>query len=119
LPGGGAACGIDCGAGACPAGFMCASIAGSDGRNCFPQSGQCPATGPCNGGCDNGWQCDPASSVCLPPWDAGTLLAGAPLSSSREFYGFLKVAIGTDGQVTGTAYREDTGLPVDSFTVAP
>jgi predicted phosphodiesterase len=77
LSGGGVACGTDCSASSCPAGYLCASVTGG-GRNCIPSSGQCPTAGPCNGGCANGWSCDQANNVCVPPGDAGAPPDGPP-----------------------------------------
>jgi hypothetical protein len=76
-PGGGVACGTDCSSVSCPAGYLCASVAGG-GRNCIPGGGLCPALGPCNGGCADGWRCDEASNSCLPPGDAGVTPDGPP-----------------------------------------
>jgi len=70
LAGGVAACGTDCTAAACPAGFLCAEVAGG-GRNCIPQSGQCAGLSACPGGCAAGERCDYTTGSCLAAADAG------------------------------------------------
>jgi cardiolipin synthase len=43
--GSGAACGVECGGAACPAGYLCAQVTGG-GRNCVPETMQCPVAAP-------------------------------------------------------------------------
>jgi len=55
------ACGVDCSASACPAGFLCAGVTGG-GRNCIPRDGVCPAP----------------PDAAIPPADAAADAAGQP-----------------------------------------
>jgi hypothetical protein len=64
------ACGTDCAAHACPAGFSCAAVAGG-GRNCIPASGTCPLVSACAGGCAPGERCNEATRSCEAVTDAG------------------------------------------------
>jgi hypothetical protein len=46
-------------------------------------------------------------------------IGGAPLAAGDQHWGFVRVEIQPDGRVQGTAYREDTGGVMDTFTVTP